>query len=393
LKIVKIIDEITMLKSFKENEPMTLGILGGGQLAKMLALDAYRLGLNVAVIDKESCTPAGDMTQLEFAEGWTKEHELENFAMVSDIITLENEFIDPQILRRAGKNKKLYPSPETMELVQDKFIQKRTFQSAGIPVPVFAEINNEKEALDFGTKNGYPFLLKTRKLGYDGYGNFTVKTENDVKEAFEKFAGKPLLAEKFVNFTKELAVMAVRSSKGETVAYPCVETIQENHICHIVIAPAQIDEKYREQTKQLALKCVESIDGVGVFGVEMFLCEGGEILINEIAPRPHNSGHYTIEACRTSQYENCIRAVCGLPLGSTEMYKPAAVMINLLGKREGSGVPSDVTKMLEFKNAKLHLYNKKTSRKGRKMGHITCLGDDAKDTLEYALNAAEALVW
>jgi 5-(carboxyamino)imidazole ribonucleotide synthase len=182
-----------------------------------------------------------------------------------------------------------------------------------------------------------------------------------------------------VKFTKELAVMVARSSKKEILTYPCVETIQKNHICHEVIAPAEIDVKFREKAQELAIKCVEAIDGVGVFGIEMFIDADNNILVNEIAPRPHNSGHYTIEACYTSQYENGLRAILGLPLGSTEMVNAHAIMINLLGEREGSGVPSNVYDLLKNGKVKLHLYNKKSSRVGRKMGHITLIGNDLEE--------------
>ncbi len=382
-----------MLKSDKTQEPIVLGILGAGQLAKMLASAAYRLGINVTTIDNGEQTPAGDMTQYEFVNGWDDAEDLEEFIAISDIVTLENEFIDPKILRQIEKQVPVFPSSKTMELIQDKFIQKSTFSAAGIPVSVFIEINTFEEAEKFGNEHSYPFILKTRTLGYDGYGNFTVNNELDIQSALNKFEGKKLMAEKFVNFSKELAVMVVRSRSGETATYPCVETIQKDHICHTVIAPARIGESIANKARELAVECVKSIDGVGVFGVELFLDESGEILVNEIAPRPHNSGHYTIEACETSQFENCIRAILDLPLGATDMIKPAAVMVNLLGTREGVGVPTDITAFLKFNFAKLHLYNKKLCRPGRKMGHITALGDDIQETINYALQSAEALVW
>lgn len=386
-----------MLKSTKQDKPLTLGVLGGGQLAKMLALDAYRMGINIAIIESGADSPAGDMTKLDFSLGWNDKAELDRFIEVSDIVTLENEFINPDILDYVAKSVPVYPSASTMRLVQDKFTQKSVFQQAGIEVPIFAEINSVGDADEFGKTNGYPFLLKTRTLGYDGYGNFTVHKPEDINTAFEKFTKdgslRPLLAEKFVSFTKELAVMAVRSTNGETGIYPCVETIQKNHICHIVIAPAEIDEAIAKKAQAIAMKCVEAIDGVGVFGVEMFLTTDNTILVNEIAPRPHNTGHYTIEACYTSQYENAIRAINGLPLGSGDMIAGGACMVNLLGERSGSGVPQDVNRCLSNPNVRLHLYNKKTSRSGRKMGHITALGNNPREAYERAKTAADMLEW
>lgn len=388
-----------MLKSnLKENYPLHLGILGAGQLAKMLAQEAYKMGLNVVTIDKSFGTPAGDMTSYEFGNGWESNDELDKFIEECDIITLENEFIAPSILEYIEKRRPIFPSSKTISLIQDKFIQKNTFKNAGINVPNYKEINSVNDAINFGKEFGYPYVLKARKYSYDGYGNYSVKNEEDAKNGFLHFnpnekIERPLYAEQFVNFTKELAVMVVRSSKNEIKTYPCVETIQKNHICHQVIAPAEIDLNYQQRAKDLAVECVKAIDGVGVFGVEMFIDESGDILINEIAPRPHNSGHYTIEACFTSQFENGLRAILGLPLGSTEMVNKYAVMINLLGEREGSGVPSNVLDMLKYDKVKLHLYNKKSSRVGRKMGHITLIGDDLSDVKSTANEAFNSLIW
>lgn len=383
-----------MLTSKKTGQTAVLGILGGGQLAKMLSLAAYRMGLNVAIIDNEKSTPAGDMTQYEFPHGWNNRDDVDKFIEVSDFATLENEFIDPEIIHYIESKISVYPSSATISAIEDKFTQKTTFKKAGLPVPEFAAVANASEAAAFGRKYGYPFMLKTRLLGYDGYGNFTVKNENEIAPAFEKFAGKPLMAEEFIPFKMELAVMVTRGFDGEEAVYPCVETIQQNNICNIVIAPAQIEEAILAQAQYVATRCVKAINGVGIFGIELFLTQNNRILINEIAPRPHNSGHYTIEGCITSQFENCIRAALKLPLGSTEMVRPAAVMINLLGGRsEGTGDPADVTGILKYPRAKLHLYNKKSCRKGRKMGHITVIGDDAEETLAYAREAANSIIW
>ena len=386
-----------MIKSKNnKNRPLILGILGGGQLAKMLSLEAYKMGINISIIEKSSKTPAGEITQNEFPLGWENRTEIDEFIKLSDVITLENEFIDPEILSYIEQKREVFPSSKTISLIQDKFTQKETFSSAQIPLPNYSEINSAKEAGIFAEKNSFPIVIKTRKYGYDGYGNFTAKNNDDIKKAFKKFHKgeiRPLLAESFVDFDCELAVMVARSSLGEEMTYECVETIQQNHICHKVIAPARVPENIRKKAQEIALKCVRTIGGVGVFGVELFLTKAGELLVNEIAPRPHNSGHYTIEACVTSQYENAIRAVLGLPLGSIEMIKPCAVMINLLGQKEGDGVPENITKMLAHKNVKLHLYNKKSSRIGRKMGHITLIGDDLNDVMKEIDSAYESLVW
>lgn len=387
-----------MLKSLNnDNKPLTIGILGGGQLAKMLASAAYRTGINVAVIENHDLSPAGDMTKNDFIHGWNNNEDLSKFIEISDIITLENEFISPEILEIIENTKKVYPSSKTMRLVQDKFIQKNTFQNAGLPIPVFTSLDTIEDALEFGKSNGYPFVIKSRKFGYDGYGNATIDSPESIIPTWNKFKADSLrsdmMAEKFVYFRKELAVMVARSTNGETAVYPCVETIQQNHICHSVMSPAVINIELQELAKAISVKAVEAIDGIGVFGIELFLTNDNQILINEIAPRPHNSGHYTIECCYCSQYENAIRAICGLPLGSTEMIKPGGAMVNLLGMRDGSGVPSDITKVLAHNDIWLHLYNKKKSRKGRKMGHITAMADTPEEALEKATKAANDIIW
>ncbi len=367
-------------------------------MAKMLATAAYRLGLNVAIIDKEANTPAGDMTKLEFINGWNNRSELDKFIDVSDIITLENEFIEPDILEYIASYKEVFPTAATMRLVQDKFIQKSTLKSNNInSLPVFKEIFSINDLHEFGNRYSYPFIAKTRTLGYDGYGNFTIHTPEDCAAAYNKFnnsnVSRPLMAESFVNFKSELAVMVARNRNGETAVYPCVETVQQNHICHKVIAPARIAENLRTEAQKLAVACVDAINGIGVFGVEMFLAQDEKILINEIAPRPHNSGHYTIESCHCSQYENAIRAILNLPLGSPQMRMPAACMINLLGERNGIGVPCDVSSTLADGVSSLHLYNKKSSRIGRKMGHITALGSTMDEAIAIADNAYKNFVW
>jgi 5-(carboxyamino)imidazole ribonucleotide synthase len=256
-------------------------------------------------------------------------------------------------------------------------------------------MDNIEDCKKFGEQFGYPFVLKARKYGYDGYGNETVRSEGEIEKAYNNLTKNNksgLLAESFVNFTKELAVMVARSKNGETAIYPCVETIQRDHICHQIIAPAEVDNSVADIAQQAALACVKAIDGIGVFGIELFLTEDGEVLVNEIAPRPHNSGHYTIEGCYTSQYENAIRAINGLPLGNTELITGAACMINLLGERDGSGVPSSPDKMLQSK-AKLHLYDKADSRVGRKMGHITAVADNTDEAVKIAKKAAADFKW
>jgi 5-(carboxyamino)imidazole ribonucleotide synthase len=377
--------------------PLTIGILGGGQLAKMLALAAYRMGLQVAILEHGEGSPAGVMTKLEFPGGWSSRADLEAFARASDIITLENEFVPPELLRELSQWRPVYPTPETVALVRDKLTQKQHLARAGIPVAEFQEVTSPVEAGQFAQRVGFPILLKTRLFGYDGYGNRTVETPEALEGAWvelrQRTPEQSLLAERWIPLLKELAVMVARNRRGELAVYPCVETVQQDHVCRIVYAPAPIEEALRRRAQELAVAAVEAIEGIGIFGVELFLSQDGQLYINELAPRPHNTGHYTIEACYTSQFENALRAVCNLPLGSPEMYVPAAVMINLLGVRSGSGFPDDVEPALQAGPAWIHFYGKRESRPRRKLGHVTAVGATLEEAYERARAVAEGILW
>ena len=360
-----------------------IGILGGGQLARMSAYQAYKLGFEVAILEKKAQSPAGQLTKYEYV-GWVNDKNLiKKFISHCDIITLENEFIDYKDLEFIELlGKKVLPSSKTISLIQDKFIQKQTFLRNGLPVPAFVEVKNSSGYKSVSKKLGNKFVLKSRKMGYDGYGNALVTDEKSYNDGINKLSDRhsDLMAEEFVEFKKELAVMIART-QTETIAYPVVETIQKNHICHTVIAPAQISLKLQKNVKEISIRAVEAVRGIGLFGIELFITGDNKILLNEMAPRPHNSGHYTIEACTTSQFENHVRAVLGLPLGSAEMVKPFAVMINLLGKKEGPGMVADYKESLKNEYLHLHIYGKDLSRPGRKMGHITMLGDKIEPVL------------
>ncbi len=356
----------------------TIGFLGGGQLAKMSALAAYRMGFKVAVFESKADSPAGMMTKLDFTGDMSDDKTLADFASVCDIITLENEFVNPERLRFIESlGKPVFPSPETIELIQDKLIQKQTLKNHGLPVPGFIALSGNETYAQVAEELGTSFILKSRKMGYDGYGNHFVSNESEMLEGMKKLTGRhsSVMAEKVVEFTKELAVMVAVNSH-ELAAYPVVETIQEDHICKFVIAPADIPGAIAEKAAKIASEAVKSVKGKGIFGVELFLTAEGEILINEMAPRPHNSGHYTIEGCTTSQFENHIRAILELPLGRTNLVKPCAVMVNTLGKHDGEGKIFNLSEILFKPDVHLHFYGKKESRKGRKMGHITKIGDN-----------------
>ena len=374
---------------------ITVGILGGGQLARMSAYAAFRFGCRVAVFERTANSPAAQLTPMTLVAEWNDEHALRQFASMVDVVTLENEFIDASILSRLESfGKPVYPSSRTVALIQDKFVQKTTLSQAGLPVAPFKHIASAQDAETFGQTFGYPFVFKARQGGYDGYGNRTVKSAADISDAMTQlgFPNKGIYAEAFVDFTRELAVMVARNRLGELKTYPVVETVQENHICKIVKAPAGISEHVRNTASTLAKAAIEHIDGVGVFGVELFEKTDGSVVINELAPRPHNSGHYTIEACATSQFENHIRAVLNYPLGNTEMIVPAAVMVNVLGKRNAPLSLDTLRDAVGCRNAKIHIYGKADSRIGRKLGHITVVGRTLHACLNEALLADSKLM-
>lgn len=360
----------------------------------MSAYAAFRLGMTVAIYERAPNSPASQVTPHSFVGEWSDESELAKFAQRASVITLENEFIAPSALAYLESlGKPVFPTSKTIALVQDKLVQKETLRRNNLPVADFAEIRSIEDAERFGRTYRYPFLLKSRTGGYDGYGNRTISAPADIPDAMTAlgFPSRALMAEAFVKFDKELATIVARAQDESVKIYPIVETVQEHHICKIVKAPAAIGEETEWAARNLAQVAIEAIDGVGVFGVEMFITEDGKILINELAPRPHNSGHYTIEACVTSQFENHIRAILNYPLGDVSMLAPAAAMVNVLGKQSSPVSLDSLPLALRRSSAKVHLYGKTDSRVGRKMGHITAIGDSIEDCLKRASDAESAL--
>lgn len=366
-----------------------MGFLGAGQLARMSALQAFRYGIQVSVFsDRQEHEPVQFMTPFSQTGSFDSVKDMTAFAETCDVLTLENEFISSVVLEEVQEKSStpIYPSPKSFALIENKLIEKQTFEEAGIPVTPYELIQNEDDLTAFGDKYGWPFMLKSSKGGYDGYGNETIRNNDEAVMAFENLGGNSdwdILAEAFVDFTKELAVQVARNETGHVV-YPCCETVQKNHICVGVQSPAQVDDSIRKKAQELAVKAAEAIDGKGIYAFEFFLKEDDELLLNESAPRPHNSGHYTIEGCITSQFENHVRAVLGLPLGSAKLRSPAVAMINLLGTNDRKSQVDNASKALKTADGHLHIYGKVDSRTGRKMGHFTMLGDDVTEIYEKA---------
>ena len=376
------------------NYPVRLGIIGGGQLARMTAIAALPLGCEVVVLEKNEFSPAARLSPDCIIGDWSDEDTLRRFAQSCDVVTLENEFVDAtalEVLEKEGY--RVFPGAKCIAVTQDKFVQKSALQTAGISVPKFCAVKSPAEIVAAGNDYGWPVVLKTRRNGYDGKGNFTLKSEAEVAAGWQTLGGdkNELMVEAWFPFAKEIAVIVTRGQDGATAVYPVVETIQRNHICYVVKAPAQISDEIAKRAAALAKRAVEVVGGIGSFGVEMFLSANGELAINELAPRVHNSGHYTIEACDCSQFENHIRAVLGWPLGNPLMVAPAAVMVNLLGTEKTSGQPRGLDAALRMTGARLHLYGKLMSGPGRKMGHITVLENSVEEAQAIAERAAKQI--
>ena len=374
--------------------PPRIGIVGGGQLAKMITLAAREYNCDVVILERSRNSPSENLAADVIYGDWDDPKKLLELASKVDVVTLENEFVDAKSLKVLEENgDTLYPSSKTIDLVQDKLHQKKALSDAGISVMTFKEITSRQDINLHAKKIGWPIILKARRNAYDGKGNSTLHNSKDIDSAWAKLNGdkQKLYIEGFCDFKCELATMITRGIDGQIVNYPVVESIQKNHICHIVRAPASINNKLVKKALELATKAVETIDGIGTIGVEMFCTKDNKIILNEMAPRVHNSGHYTIEACECSQFENHVRAILGLPLGSTRMITPAAVMINLLGEKEGDGYPVGIEKALEIKGTHVHVYGKTTTNIGRKMGHVTAIGSNIAEAENLATKAASLI--
>jgi len=396
-----------------------IGIIGGGQLGRMLGFEAKKMGFIVAVMDATPHSPAGQVVDLQLEGGYSDPEMTEELAEISDFLTVEIEHINTETLKKLVKQGiKVNPSPETIEIIKDKFVQKQFLLKHKIPTAPYAAVipsetlgkrnrgisntRADKGIEDLSTalemtieeiakKFTYPIILKKRFDAFDGRGNYLIQKRIDIRKALEKLGTESLYVEKVLPFVKELAVVIARDMKGNIAAYPVVETIHKNNICHIVIAPAKISSKLQKKAQTLAKKVMKQIKGAGVFAIEMFLDKKGNVLVNEIAPRVHNSGHYTIEACYTSQFEQHIRAITGLPLGSTAMKVPAAVMINILGERKGEVDVKHLEKVLHMPQVSVHIYGKAETKPERKMGHITVLDETVEKAYKKAIKAKKML--
>jgi phosphoribosylaminoimidazole carboxylase PurK protein len=365
-----------------------IGIVGGGQLGMMLTEAAKNMNLQTVVVDKAGC-PASIAGATVIDGSITDTHSILKLADVADIVTVEIEHINTEALEALERQGiPVHPSPETLAMIKNKYEQKLFLKRAGIATADFLPIEAEDDFTNAQEEFGYPYVLKTRYGAYDGRGNERVMSADDLQRAREGLGDVALYAERFVPFSKELAVMVARSTTGEIKTFPVVETVHEKDILRYTFAPAAIDENSREDAEALAQSVVQHLKGAGVFGIEMFLTPEGDVLVNEIAPRVHNSGHYTIEACETSQFTQHLLAITGQPLGETSLTTKAAVMVNILGDNTDKATSLSGSKNAEaLGKVFVHDYHKKPKSPPdplRKNGHITALGESVSEARQLA---------
>lgn len=358
---------------------MTLGILGGGQLGRMTAYAALRLGLDVRFLVPAPEDPVACFAGVTVGD-WTDPDVLRAFAADCDAVTVESEWAPAERLAEAAPGVAVWPSPETLHLVRHKGRQREAF--AHLPQPEHVWARTWDEAVAGAEALGFPVVAKRLEGSYDGYGNATAHTDADLVEAWERLAADDgLLLEAFVPFEAELAVIVCQGD-GEGVVYPVLRTEQRDHRCHAVAVPSGFDAAVEAQAREVAMACATALGARGLLAVELFVTSDGGVLVNEVAPRPHNSGHLTIEASYTSQFENHARAVLGLPLGETALRVPAACMVNVLGHTDGPATLAALPNALLVDETTVHLYGKTQSRPRRKMGHVTATA--ATVALAYA---------
>ncbi|CAI5496320.1 unnamed protein product [Closterium sp. Naga37s-1] len=373
-----------------------VGVLGGGQLGRMLCEAASPLGIKVAVLDPLPDAPARPVAFRHVVGSFQDMDTVREFAKKSDVVTVEIEHVNVDALQHLEDDDciDIEPKPSTIGVIQDKYLQKVHFRNRGVPLPDFVPIPDMAAAEAAGEAFSYPFMLKSRKNAYDGRGNAVVNSQQDIEQAVADLGGfeRGLYAEKWAPFIKELAVMVARGRDGEIKSFPVVETTHRDNICNTVLVPASVPPAVQQQALRVAELAVGSLAGAGVFGVELFLMDGDFVLLNEVAPRPHNSGHYSIEACHVSQYEQHLRAVLGLPLGDPSLKVGAAAMVNILGEAdgdEGFEISQAILKQaLVVPGASIHWYDKSDMRAKRKMGHVTVVAP----TVQEAVRRINAIV-
>ncbi len=367
-----------------------VGVVGGGQLARMMAPPAIGLGITLRVLARDDHDSAAQVVPGTVVGAEDDLDALRAFAAGCDVLTFDHEHVPTQHLRTLqAEGVVVHPGPDALEHAQDKLVMRRRLTELGVRCPRWAAVASSGELQAFGDEVGWPVMLKTPRGGYDGKGVRLVEAAADAEDWFARAAGSPLLAEEKVAFTRELAALVARSPHGQAAAWPVVETLQVDGVCREVLAPAPIAEEHALAAQQAALRIAEGLGVTGVMAVEMFDTPAG-VLVNELAMRPHNSGHWTIEGARTSQFEQHLRAVLDLPLGDTRATAPYVVMANVLGGELPEMYDGYLHCLAHDPGVHIHMYGKDV-RPGRKVGHVTVPGDDAEDVRERARHAAAFL--
>ena len=367
-----------------------LGIIGGGQLGMMITEAAKKMPEHISkiiVLDPSKNCPAAQVGAEQIVADFKDKDAITDLANKSDIITYEIESGDSDVLKSVEKYVEINPSPETLKIIQDKFLQKSLLLENDIPISEFIKIERIDDIRE-GLKNfGFPALLKARRDAYDGRGNFKIYSEDEIQKAFDYFNGQNLLLEKFVQFKMEVSVIASRNTKGQIKTYPLVENIHEENILRETIAPARVTKEVTQKAEQISEKIMTVLKGAGTFGIEMFVTQDNNIVINEIAPRVHNSGHHTLQSSETSQFEQHLRAILGLELGSTKLIHNT-IMYNILGTKGFEGEYQPI--ILSEPNVYLKMYGKQISKPLRKLGHFNLVAENG-ETVEQLLKKLKSL--
>ncbi len=365
-----------------------IGVVGGGQLGKMLLMEGHRMGLTFAILDPSEMCPAGVMAHELIHGRFFDESSIRLLAEKSHRLTYEFEHIHAEsLMKLVEEGFSVMPSAETLYMIQDKYRQNMALEEKRLPVPAYMKIDSVQDLKKAADLFGFPFLLKSCRGGYDGKGNVKIDREDEMEAAFHQLEGseQPLMGEKFVDFSMEISVIVARDHQGGTETFPVGQNIHRDNILEMSIVPAPLPDSLLEKAEALAKDTMKQLMGTGIFCIEMFVDQDNQLWINEIAPRTHNSGHYTIEACNISQFGQQIRALMGWPLEKPKLFKPA-VMLNLLGDPERSGSPKleGIEEAMKLTDVYPHLYGKAESRPGRKMGHVTILADSREEAIEKA---------
>jgi 5-(carboxyamino)imidazole ribonucleotide synthase len=366
-----------------------VGVLGSGQLGRMFAMAARRLGYRVHTFSPDRDTPTGQVADLEVAAPYDDLDAVRAFARQVAVVTFEFENVPAATVEAAAAQAPVRPAGRVLHVAQQRLREKGFLAEAGLPVPRFVSVRSLDDLRRGLAAVGLPAVLKQAAWGYDGKGQAKLASAAEAETAWAAVGAQESILEAFVDFEREISVVAARGLDGSVADYGVIENVHRHHILDLSTAPAAVPEPVAVEAVRLTRAALEALDVVGVLCVEFFVTRDGRLLINELAPRPHNSGHLTVDACLTSQFEQQLRAVCGLPLGSTERLRPAA-MANLLGDLWAQGEP-DWAAALAFPDVKLHLYGKAEARPGRKMGHLTALAATAQDARLSVLRARDAL--